>query len=899
MRTPAAGRSGWGLALGGALLVGLAMRVGAAATTATWFDEATMGLMARDVLVGRFPFFFYGQTFMGAVDGYLQAVPFAVLGESLATLRLGAVVVLLAHVGVAALLARRVFGDWRWAAALALVPSPYQLKWAADARLVYSLVLVLAPVCVLLTLAAADRRRSSAGRTRALIVLALVAGLCWWINLLFVSVLLACALALVVLRPRVGWTASLAPLAFFLGSAPVWLFAAVYVRVPILSVARATPRQIAEHAGDLLVNALPLTAGVPQSLASARPVSLAVLGVVGVAIVLALGDPRGNAAGRLVLGLATAIPLVTVLVSVRGEALATEDPRYLLPVLAVLPALLAGAVGRVARRNAMLATAVATVLLLAQAVAAVSAYPQLRSLEAWRAGRAAFARPTAVAALLADQGFSAIYTHAPDVLNFVSGGRVTVSHFYLADDPRRAARVDGALRVGYLEAEQSLPGFEESLAAAGIRFDRKETALGSLLTDFRLESMPLREISPAGWTATASLRPELAHHAIDRDAGTRWRTTMRSADAWLQVDLGGVHPVAMVAWVPGSYQEVPLGFRLDTSLDGVQWTVAREVPTYYGPLYWAAGHPMGRVRWGRVEARFPTRSARYVRVTHLGLDARFPWTVRELFVYEAGDTRPVPSLDPYAAAAALVAMGARRVYADHGEGPRLVEAAPAPLLALPDNVRVDLYGLLPPLERLPFLAPAPDSAVAFPVDAPSGPSIEATLRSAGISFTATDVGGYRLLGRLTPPATSSRLAQAAPARVTAEPAGDDPRAAVDGRAESRWSTRAPQAPGQWLEVELEAPAELGGVELDLGGAVLEYPRGLAIRVLGEGSWVDVDATVRWVGPLVWTGTHVLRAGVERVVVSFPSIRARALRLVQTGHDAFYPWSVAELRLLAP
>jgi glucosylceramidase len=116
---------------------------------------------------------------------------------------------------------------------------------------------------------------------------------------------------------------------------------------------------------------------------------------------------------------------------------------------------------------------------------------------------------------------------------------------------------------------------------------------------------------------------------------------------------------------------------------------------------------------------------------------------------------------------------------------------------------------------------------------------------------------------------------------------------------TRWSTRAPQAPGQWLEVEVDASIELGGLELDLGGATFEYPRGVAVRVAREAGWEDVGATIRWVGPLVWTGTHALRAGVERVVVSFPAMRVRALRVVQTGHDAFHPWSVAELRLLAP
>jgi hypothetical protein len=896
---PVAGRGGWGLALGGALVAGLAIRVGKAATAPIWFDEATMGLMGRDVLHGQFPFFFYGQTFMGAIDGYVHAVTFALLGESVATLRVGAMLVSLGHVVLAAFLAHRIFRAGGWAAALALVPTPYLLKWAGDARLHYGLLLVLVPLCLLLTLAAADARPSPARRARALIVLGLIAGFCWWINLLLAPVLLACALTLALERPRVGRAALLTPLAFLLGSAPVWLFAWVHAHLPIVSTPLAAPRQMVGHLHDLLENALPLVMGTPYAVAGVRPLPLVALAMFGVGGLLALGDRRGDRSGRLLLALAIAIPLVTALVTERGLTLATEDPRYLLPVLALLPVLLGGAVGRISRGGTAWAGLAGVALVLVQGAALARAQPELRSREAWQQARAAFARPAAVAASLVDRGLSAIYTHDPDVLDFVSGGRVTVSHFYLADDPVRAARVDGSPRVGYLATGQSPLGFEESLAAAGIGFDREDTALGPLLTQFRLAPTTLHEIPPARWTATASLRPELAGHAIDRDAGTRWRTTIRSPDAWLQVDLGRVHPVGMVAWLPGTYQEVPLGFRLDTSLDGVQWLVAREAPTYYGPLYWASGHPMGRVRWGRVEVRFPPRPARYLRVTHLGRDERFPWTVRELFVYEAGDPGSEPPLDPRAAAAALLAMGARRVYADHGEAPRLVAASGDRLQAPPDNARVDRYGLTPPLERLPLLAPAPDAAVAFPMGVPSGASIEAALGSTGIGFTATEAGGYRLLGRLEPAVPPAGIARAVPARVTAQPARDDPRAAVDGRVKTRWSTRAPQVPGQWLEVELDAPTELGGVELDLGGAVLEYPRGLSVRLARDAGWVDVDATVRWDGPLVWTGTHVLRAGVERVVVRFPPTRARALRLVQTGRDAFYPWSVAELRLLAP
>ena len=94
------------------------------------------------------------------------------------------------------------------------------------------------------------------------------------------------------------------------------------------------------------------------------------------------------------------------------------------------------------------------------------------------------------------------------------------------------------------------------------------------------------------------------------------------------------------------------------------------------------------------------------------------------------------------------------------------------LVCSPDNVRVDRYGLVPPLERLPFLVAAPDTAVAYPAGTPSGPSIEAALRTAGVGFAAADVGGYRLLGRTRVDCpTRSHLAPIVQARVIGEPAG--------------------------------------------------------------------------------------------------------------------------------
>jgi 4-amino-4-deoxy-L-arabinose transferase-like glycosyltransferase len=51
-------------------------------------DEAIIGLMARHILAGNPPTFFYGQAYMGSLDAWLVAAGFRIFGESVLTIRL-------------------------------------------------------------------------------------------------------------------------------------------------------------------------------------------------------------------------------------------------------------------------------------------------------------------------------------------------------------------------------------------------------------------------------------------------------------------------------------------------------------------------------------------------------------------------------------------------------------------------------------------------------------------------------------------------------------------------------------------------------------------------------------------------------------------------------------------
>ncbi|HWC01133.1 MAG TPA: hypothetical protein VHF87_00055, partial [Methylomirabilota bacterium] len=75
-----------------------------------WYDEATTGLLGLSVLNGELPVYFFGQPFMGALDGYLAAPVFWLLGVSARTLELVPVLLSLAAVGLTVRLAHDGFG---------------------------------------------------------------------------------------------------------------------------------------------------------------------------------------------------------------------------------------------------------------------------------------------------------------------------------------------------------------------------------------------------------------------------------------------------------------------------------------------------------------------------------------------------------------------------------------------------------------------------------------------------------------------------------------------------------------------------------------------------------------------------------------------------------------------
>jgi F5/8 type C domain-containing protein len=734
-------------------------------------------------------------------------------------------------------------------------------------------------------------------------VLGLVFGFAFWTN--FLSVVFALPAAILVLRSGLGPVVRGLPAAvaaFALGSLPHWLYG--------LPHGTALPRaggwigwgDVALHLEAVGGIAWPILAGVPTSVRESPPgVALAL--ALAAAFALAVGfavravwrPPGGRRAAALAVVALIAVNVSLAVGTHHGDRI-DNDPKYFLPVYTALPAL-AGA-GLAALPGLTWAPILGGILAV-QVAGAVEG--QLQALRADGQARLAADREARAATLAAIErsGLDRLYTQAPDptILMYLSNERIVVSDPYQEGYPPSAHAVDGARRVGWWFGGRDAL-FETSLAALGVHWAFLPLGpWGGAYADFALPAVRLRELDPATLRVTALPNPDAAARTLDRNILTGWTTDgPKQGGEWLQVDLGEVHPVALIRWLPRVFQEIPSGVTLDASVDGVSWQRLLELPDYYGPFYWSAGRPMLRVRSGRVELRIPPTPARHLRITQTGADTRWSWSVAELFVYAADPSGPtsVPDGDGSPLARAVRAAGIRRLYADHGWSYRLALADPE-LRVPPANLPLDAYNAqAPDWDLFPLVRWEPGSGALL--DPPDVPGFLRAAEAAGIAVEHTEAGGLSLFTYRPPTPTPGRPVPPAALRITASAAGDRAAGLADRR--TTWSTGRGRLPGDWLRVDLATSQRVRAVRVSTQ-AIGQMPRALHLEATTDGAhWAPVPARVQSEERLRWAGVTWLREHATAVRLEIEPTAVRGLRLVLGPGEPDLPWSAEDLIVYA-
>ncbi|MGC5170665.1 discoidin domain-containing protein [Microbacterium sp. DT81.1] len=390
---------------------------------------------------------------------------------------------------------------------------------------------------------------------------------------------------------------------------------------------------------------------------------------------------------------------------------------------------------------------------------------------------------------------------------------------------------------------------------------------------------PLGEfaVDRTGWSAAAS--SGTASRAIDGSRSARWTTNANQGGAeWLRLDLGANTVFNRLSIdnsnTPGQY---PRNVTVETSMNGTTWvSVANQ-----------AGID------GVTTVRFSPQVARYVRVNQTATAAA-PWSVGEINLF----FDPVHRNTGFTAAASATAGGATASSAlDDNLSTAWQSGAPQ----VPGQSFTVDFGRNVDMDRVLF-----DAGAATASDYPR--SWEVLTSWDNVTFTPVasgygknrviqaDFNGWknarylRIINQGTAPQWWS-IAEIAVSngnnlnlhgRVVTASAGSSPGNILDGSPATRWTTGAPQVPGQWIQVDLGALVTLNTVWMDTAKNTADegdFPRGYRLELSRNGStWKTVA-----------TGIGTPKA----TNISFGAQAARYFRLTQTGTAPQW-WSIGEL-----
>lgn len=886
------------------------LRVLAVIPPFTDWDENWVGVAAVNVLKGIFPYFFYGQPYMGSIESFLHAAVLWLASASRWSLKTLPVLFGVVFVYLTYLLALRLFDRTTayLAAIAAAFPSPVLLGWTLNARLHYGLTPLLG-VLLFLVLVKILRRREQP-TPHLFMILGLLSGLIWWNNYIGIIYLVPVAGLLLAARFRRSLSEGLryALPAFLIGSFPFWFYHLQIGTIFLSPKGTWAPREaFLPQLQWFWMHTFPSLLGVPvpQDDPTVEWTLRALL--VGIPLVAGLAYTgwrwSKGSTEQAVLPLVLLSMAALAAVSVYGEGLLD---RYIFPLFAVIPLILGAGFNTIRRWSRIGAWGMVGLLAAVNVWASLGQLSWVRHPDRLERFRQIQRGEAELLGRLRALGLTRNY--GGDALNFLSGGALVFSTETEDPHPPFAWLVDGSEAPGYVSRGPS-PGFEAGLAALGVRYQIERLSSWWIYHDFSLPHTRYREILPHGWSAIAEENPHLAMAAFDRDIDTLWASAggQRPGSSYV-LDLNRVETVGMIAWIPHTFYEAPRGIEIATSLDGYTWTAVVRVPTYAFPVYWSGTHPFLRLRRPRVEVRFPATPARFLKLTQLGDDRRFNWSIRELFVFMPLDSDSEPDYTGIDEVARdLLEKRVSRVYGDHWVLARLRLASKGRLPVLPVNTYIDNHGRTdlywgwkhpPNYEKLDRLRLSETVAVVLESWMGTSDAFEQIIREAGYTFRKEAKGEYLIYTAFTPPALPTRTPLPREGwRVWASAGHEMAHHAVDGDLGTRWTTGGAQRPGMWFTVDLGAVTAIDAIELRLGWSRHDYPRGIEVAVSKDGErWEALSPTTIRSGRLYWGGTHALRRGVEIMVLVLPPTPTRYVKLIQAGQDSFYDWSIHELHI---
>jgi hypothetical protein len=644
----------------------------------TW-DEGWPSLMALHILKGEFPVVYWGQTYMGTQESYFQALCIALLGAKTWVVRLYPFFFGLGFVAVMAWLAERLYGRRTALITLALLAIPVPYLTIGSVLIPpdnYLPMTALGTLALVLTHDLAFLEDDARRRLRKTFWLGFLLGYTFWLHILALSYIGVAGLFLFWREKRIafrreGW-AGLG--GFVLGSLPLLIYNVMNGFATFRDVGGTTTwahswallQVLFRHTLHFLIGTkvmyfgdsakfIPMPTGLEWAVAAIWILGLA-LALAPLVRLVTAGNPGAASPRRLVGGTIMLVVMAgaAIFLFCRGDRSASQNVRYVLPIVSALPVLLAAGLDRILTWSRLAFGLLLAVLLAGQVwgnltLARIWSDPVMVERDIH------LPDTTPVRQYLADRGIHEAYANywIAYRITFESGETIVCAEPYNQRFPGKPVKfletVQAATNVAYVYVTARDQGFSadefvETMAQLGIACTRTNVASFTVFHSFQAPGEEglsrWAELPRTNWTVTATVNGGQAGAMLDANPWTRWSLgSVQKVGAKVKVDMGDVQNVGRLRIELGAWPtDFPRGYRIRTSVDGKTWSIASERGPLRWNLFWHEHHPAFISQKGDyLTLPFPVTVARYVEIELTGVSQRFDWSIAELRLFS-----PVP-----------------------------------------------------------------------------------------------------------------------------------------------------------------------------------------------------------------------------------------------------------------
>lgn len=586
-------------------------------------DICTIGLMAKHILGGEFPLFFYGQYYLGPFEAVVTAFFFAVFGIKIQVVYFSVLffsvlfIVITYFLGkilrnslaglfsmlYAAFPPRIFFGE-------SVTPAGYHIEMPFLGSLLFLITLLICN----------EKNRRKKGIYYA--VLGITAGIGIWTHYIFLYYIVPAGIYLLInekfiLLLRNGILAVLSGIA---ASLPFWVFT---FRNNFCTFGFKTGPARGMESYNALLKAF--FCNIMSMLGIDRGFEHFLVLTVYAAMVLYFIFKTRVRQSKEFLFSFFIIFVAWMYILYRSRMYAGESHWYLIPVISFIPVCFGYFTERIVKKNRFVGIAFAIVIILVN----------IRDIRNFIGKEAEASREdgrlySEKIEFLEERNLYRLIGNDRMLreLEFFTNEKIIGTAFECGDYYPHEDEVDASERVAFeLNESNWRPSLDN--VCESFRFENK------YYFDFKPHPYLVEAIPKDNWHAVSNKDTFSAYLAFDRNIDSWWLSGGKKKPGdYFKIDLGREYKICCVRMYNKHYiSNNPNGLKIEVSRNGEDWREACRIESVE-PTFWSGPRIYWRYINGRIECFFEPQNARYIKLVNLRDDSENPWGIKEIFVYE-------------------------------------------------------------------------------------------------------------------------------------------------------------------------------------------------------------------------------------------------------------------------